>query len=129
MRFLAALRAIYSKILIPYAGYTLVAVSPQSKDKALQMRTENNLANLVQLQDVSNEFARRLGLVFDLGPQVTTLYKQFGITTQSFFNHDGPFEIPIPATFVINKEGVVTYTFADADYAKRAEPSAVIAAL
>ena len=37
--------------------------------------------------------------------------------------------LPIPATFVLNRQGIVTWRFVDVDYRKRAEPNEVVAAL
>lgn len=106
-----------------------MAISPQTKEKALVMRQESQLTNLVQLRDENNNYARKLGLVFDLGPAVGEVYAKLGISSQAFFGHNGAFEVPVPATIVVNKQGVITYVFAHADYTKRAEPNAVIAAI
>jgi len=35
-------------------------------------------------------------------------------------------ELPIPATYVVDSEGVVQYRFADADHTKRAEPEKIL---
>ncbi|WP_145094820.1 hypothetical protein [Rosistilla carotiformis] len=37
--------------------------------------------------------------------------------------------LPIPATFVLNRNGVVTWRFVNLEYRQRAEPDDVIAAL
>jgi peroxiredoxin len=37
--------------------------------------------------------------------------------------------LPIPATFVINREGKVTWRFVDVDYRTRSEPDDIINAL
>ncbi len=34
--------------------------------------------------------------------------------------------MPIPATYVVDEHGVITYAFLDTDYTKRAEPTEVI---
>lgn len=38
-------------------------------------------------------------------------------------------ELPVPGTFVINRQGVVRAMHADTDYKKRMEPAAIIEAL
>ena len=38
-------------------------------------------------------------------------------------------ELPLGATYIIDRDGVIRYAFVDADYRKRAEPSDVIVAL
>ena len=37
--------------------------------------------------------------------------------------------LPLPATFVLNREGVVTWSFVNVDYRQRAEPDEIVAAL
>ena len=44
-------------------------------------------------------------------------------------NGDDSGELPLGATYVVDRKGVIRYAFIDADYRKRAEPSAVLAAL
>ena len=45
------------------------------------------------------------------------------------YNGDSSFELPLPATYVIDPGGVIRYAFVDPDYRRRAEPTAVLAAL
>jgi hypothetical protein len=37
--------------------------------------------------------------------------------------------LPVPATFVIDRHGVIRVAFADTDYRKRPEPAAILGAL
>ncbi len=37
--------------------------------------------------------------------------------------------LPIPATFVLNKEGIVTWSYVNVDYRTRSEPNDIIEAL
>ena len=37
--------------------------------------------------------------------------------------------LPVPATYVIDRNGIVRFAFADTDYRKRAEPAAIVEAL
>ena len=45
------------------------------------------------------------------------------------FNGDDSFELPMPATYVVDRAGVIRAALADADYVKRMEPSDILAAL
>ena len=38
-------------------------------------------------------------------------------------------QLPIPATYVVNQAGVITYHYVDADYKNRADSEAIIEAL
>ncbi|MDP1661587.1 MAG: AhpC/TSA family protein, partial [Phycisphaerales bacterium] len=44
-------------------------------------------------------------------------------------NASGTWELPAPATFVIDKRGIIRWAFADWDYKKRANPDDVIGAV
>jgi peroxiredoxin len=37
--------------------------------------------------------------------------------------------LPVPATYVIDRDGVVRFVFADTNYPQRVEPEAIVAAL
>jgi peroxiredoxin len=45
------------------------------------------------------------------------------------FNADGSRMLPLPATYVIDRDGKIVYAFVETDYTKRAEPSDILAAL
>lgn len=109
------------------AGATLVAVSPQTPDHSLTTAEKLELTFPV-LSDVGNTVARSYGLVFSLPEDLREVYAGFGLDLPAA-NGDRTFELPLPATFVIGTDGVVSWRFADADYTKRAEPDDVVAAL
>jgi len=77
---------------------------------------------------VGNRVAEAYGLVFVLSEKLRPLYNQFGIDLPAS-NGDESFSLPIPATYVITRDGTVAYHFADADYTKRLEPDEIVAAL
>jgi len=43
-----------------------------------------------------------------------------------FVNGDGSWELPIPATFIIERDGSVLYVSANEDYMERPEPEAIV---
>ncbi len=107
-------------------GATLVAISPELPDNALSTQEKQELEYVV-LTDASNAVAKDYGVVFDLTPDVHTTYnKLFDFDT---WNGQSSGELPLAATYVIDRGGTIRYAFLDADYRARAEPSDVIAAL
>jgi len=108
-------------------GASLVAISPQTPDNSLSTAEKNELKFQV-LSDVGNKVANQFGLVFKVPSELQEIYNNFGITLPKF-NGDESWELPMPGTYVIDKDGTVSYAFADADYTKRAEPDEVIAKL
>lgn len=108
-------------------GASFVAISPQTPDHSLSTAEKYELQFKV-LSDVGNKVADKFGLVFKLPDELQELYNKFGIVLPKF-NGDESWELPMPGTYVIDKDGTVSYAFADADYTKRAEPDEVIAKL
>lgn len=112
---------------IEASGGQLVAISPQLPDQSLSASEANEISFEV-LSDVGNHTAREYGLVFTLKEELRPIYKKWGADIASV-NGDDSFELPIPATFVINSNGIITYSFVDADYTNRLEPAKIIEAL
>ncbi|WP_165743034.1 peroxiredoxin-like family protein [Pseudoalteromonas sp. Z9A6] len=105
----------------------LVAISPQLPDETLSTAQKNDLEFDV-LCDVSNKVAEQFGLLFTLDERIQALYTQFGIDFEHYYG-DKSFKLPLPATYVINQEGVITYAFLSEDYTLRAEPIDAMTAL
>ena len=104
-----------------------MAISPQTPDNSLSTAEKNELEFDV-LSDVGNKTADEFGLVFTLADELHDLYRSFGLDIPKF-NGDDSWELPLPGTYVVDKDGTVKYAFANADYTKRAEPEDVISAL
>ncbi|MGK7946081.1 MAG: peroxiredoxin-like family protein [Microcystaceae cyanobacterium] len=108
-------------------GATLVAISPETPDNSLST-TEKNELTFEVLSDVGNEYAKTLGLVFTLPDALRPIYQNFGIDIQSY-NGDDSFEVPIPATYVVTKDGKVVQAYIEPDYTKRLDPDSIITTL
>jgi peroxiredoxin len=109
-------------------GGALVAVSPMLPDGSLTMAEQDELAFDV-LSDVGNGVARSYGLVFRLAPAVQELYAgPWGIRLPEH-NGDESWELPVPGTFVIGRDGVVALAYVEPDHTRRLEPAAILGAL
>ena len=108
------------------AGATLMALTPEVPDKSLSTSEKNELEFTV-LSDVNNVIGKEYGVVFELTTDVAASYeKGFGL---SKFNGNNDNELPLAATYVIDKNGIIKYAFLDADYRKRAEPDELLKVL
>jgi peroxiredoxin len=106
------------------AGGQLVAISPQLPDKSVDQISNSKLTFEV-LSDVGNNLARQCGLVFTLPEALRPIYESWEIDIPDH-NGDHSFELPIPATYIIDTNGKVRYAFADMDYTRRLEPNIII---
>ena len=104
------------------AGANLLALTPEVPDKSMTTIEKNKLAFEV-LSDKGNTIGKEWGVVFKLTPEVAASYeKSFGL---SAYNGNTAAELPLAATYIIEKNGIVSYAFLDADYRNRAEPAAL----
>ncbi len=122
---LAALLAIHDDIRA--LGASLVAVNPQSPDDSLTL-AERLALDFEVLTDTEQAVADAYRIRFELTGSLRDLYEQFGMSLPDQ-NADGSWRLPVPATFVLDREGVVRARHVDADYRTRMEPAAVLEAL
>ncbi|UKY51632.1 peroxiredoxin-like family protein [Streptomyces inhibens] len=123
-----ALRALQEQTdAIAAHGAQLVAVSPQIPDESLTLAEKHALTFPV-LSDLGCDTAKQYGLSFDLPDDLAAVYDSFGFDLQRV-NGGHPRTLPLPATYVIDRDATIRWAFIDTDYTTRAEPSDVLAAL
>jgi peroxiredoxin len=77
------------------------------------------------LIDRGNSVARQYGLVHGFPAELRELYLQFGIDLAAH-NEDDSWTLPLPATFVIDRHGIIQSADVRVDYRNRAEPAQTI---
>ena len=107
---------------------TLVAISPQLPDNSLTM-AEKNALEFEVLSDSGNAVARDYGIVWRYSDELRQVYRQVFKIALPEFNGSDSWELPIPATLVIGRDGIISYAFVDPDYTRRAEPEEIRSAL
>lgn len=112
---------------IESAGGTLVAISPQTVKQAYFMHDQHKL-RFPLLVDAGNKVAREFGLVYRVPREQEAVYRR-AFVNLPFANGDESWELPIPASYVIERNGTVLFASANADYTERAEPGEMLAAL
>jgi peroxiredoxin len=113
---------------IQAAGASLVAVSPEQPDQSLSTQQKNELTFEV-LSDLNNVVAKQFGLVFQLPEEVQGIYQNLGIDLNQANGPDSQQELPVPATYIIQPDGNISFAFVNADYQERLEPAELISAL
>ncbi|MBS0243328.1 MAG: AhpC/TSA family protein [Proteobacteria bacterium] len=119
----------YQKLLpdIERLGARLVAITPETPDNALSTSEKNDLAFTV-LSDDHGRLADALGIRFELSDAVKAYFVKAGHDLPAR-NGDDRWSLPMPATYVVEQGGRIALAHVDPDYRRRAEPSAVMAAL
>lgn len=109
-------------------GAELVAISPELPDYSLPLIEREQLSFPV-LSDLGNEVAAQCGIAFELEGELRRISLEvFGVDLPSF-NGDASWRLPVPATFVVGRDGRVVLAFVDGEMRHRAEPTAILAAL
>jgi peroxiredoxin len=106
---------------------TLIGISPETPDVAQQTVSQHHLPFAV-LSDVGNEVIKSFGLVNVVYEEMRPLYLEWGLDIPAH-NGDDSWEIPIPATYVIDTQGVIRAAYVNKDYTQRMEPADIIVAL
>jgi peroxiredoxin len=112
---------------IEHTGATLAAVSPQTTKQSFFMRDQHQL-RFPLLSDAGNQVARRLGLTYRV-PEAQKAVYQRSFVNLPFINGEDSWELPIPATYVIDRDRTVLYAWAQEDYTERPEPEDILRVL
>ena len=109
---------------ITAAGATLVSISPQTLDNS-QKTTEKLELTFPMLSDQSNRLGKAIGIVYKFPEDLKQIYSGAGLKVPKA-NGEETWELPIPATFIVDREGVVKWVHLDPNYTKRPEPSELV---
>jgi len=123
------LRALQARLAdIHTLGAQLVAISPQVPDGSLTKDEMQDLEFLV-LSDQDAKVASQYGVAWQV-PEFLSEHMRVDrkLDLEAINNGNGNV-LPIPATFVIGQDGVVTWRYVDVDYRTRSEPEDIIQAL
>ncbi len=112
---------------IAAAGAALIAISPQTEKQAYFMHDQHKLA-FPLLVDAHNDIARQFGLVYRVPEEQQAIYRRTFVNLP-FVNGDDSWELPIPGTYVIDRDGTILFASANEDYTQRPEPLEILAQL
>jgi peroxiredoxin len=109
---------------IEAAGATFVAISPQTVKQSYFMHDQHKLC-FPLLSDAGNQVARQFGLTYRVPDYQQALYKRTFVNLP-LPNGDESWEMPIPATYILDRDGTVLFASANEDYSERPEPADIL---
>lgn len=112
---------------IERSGGKLVAISPQTVKQSYFMRDQHEL-RFPLLSDSGNNVARQFGLAYPIPEEQKSVYQR-AFVNLPLVNGDQSWELPIPATYIADRDGTVLYATANEDYTERPEPAEIIETL
>jgi len=108
-------------------GASVVAITPESPSNVVDTIANNGI-EIPIITDHNNVLAEQYGLKFTV-PEITKkLHESVGVLLPDV-NDEESWALPVPGTFIINKEGIIIWSHCEAFYVKRAEPKEIIDAL
>jgi peroxiredoxin len=107
---------------------SLIAISPEKPDNSLSMKEKLELPYPV-LTDSNGEVMRNYRVSWKLPEEIKENYIKHLNRDYTLVNAGAGWELPVPATFVLDRTGKVTYKYVNADYTKRLEPTKILEVL
>jgi peroxiredoxin len=111
---------------IKAAGGQVAAIVPDRQLYANQIREEAE-GQFPILVDMDNGYAMSLNLVFWVGDEMRRFMTEAGVNLAEYQGNES-WMVPIPATFVVGRDGVIKDRFVDPDYRKRMTVETMLAA-
>jgi peroxiredoxin len=113
---------------IRQAGASLVTVTPQSLTYTLSFQEKAALEFDV-LSDVDQSVMRAYRVQFAMPEKVKDIYLGVFALDLGEQNTDGSWNLPVPGTFIIDRQGIIRKRHVTADFTRRMEPDDVLEAL
>jgi len=106
---------------------TILALSPELPEYSNKLIVDKGLGFEI-VRDEGNALAEQFGLRQQLPEDLREVYLHFGIDLPGA-NGEDSWTLPMPARYVIDTGGTIRDAHVHADYTRRPEPEATLAAL
>ena len=109
-------------------GATLVAITPESSE-GIQKTREKTGASFPIISDTDMKLSKAYQVNYEVDEKTRNRYKSFGTDLSVINQQKGSVYLPVPAVYVINRDGSIVYRFFDADYKKRPSVKQILSEL
>ena len=107
---------------------TVITVTPEKQDN-IAKTIKKTKASYPVLFDEGLKIMNHYKVSYAVDDNTIEKYKKYGINFSEANGSENGANLPIPAVYVINKEGIIVYRFFDADYSKRPSVKEILAHL
>lgn len=108
-------------------GATIIAISPE-KAENIDKTIQKTKASYSVLHDENLKIMKSYDVSFQVDSMTVKKYKGYGIDFNNVNGENGA-NLPVPAIYIIDKSGKITYRYFDADYRKRPTVKELLAKL
>jgi peroxiredoxin len=113
---------------IAAAGASLVAISPEKPDDTVSTAEKNALTYPV-LSDVGQKVGKAFGLVYSFTDELRAVYDGFKLDIPGRNGSPDDWSLPLSATYVVGKDGIILFADTSVDYRRRTDPMDVLQVL
>ena len=114
--------------LITEKGASVVAVTPEASE-GISQTIEKTKAVFPIVHDEEMKIAKAYKVAYEVDDRTAGRYKSFGTDLLSINQQKLKPSLPVPAVYIVNKEGSVTYRYFNEDYKKRPSVKDILAEL
>lgn len=108
-------------------GATVLAITPETAEN-VQKTVEKTKASFPIIEDMNLAIMKSYKVNFAVDENTIAKYKTYGIDFDKA-NGDKGANLPVPATYIISKDGKIKNSFFNTDYRKRASVKDILAYL
>lgn len=105
-------------------GAAVLAITPETEEN-VKKTVEKTKSSFPILEDEGMAIMKMYKVNFAVDENTITKYKGYGIDFDKANGGNGA-NLPVPATYIIGKDGIVKYVFFNTDYRKRASVQDII---
>jgi peroxiredoxin len=111
---------------IQVLGALVFFIGPETRDNALKLMDKQK-ATIPLLYDLDGSVMEAYKIAFTIPEYLQSGYQMFAGFPDA--NANTGWRLPVPATFVIDQQGVIRGRYVNADYTYRMEPAEILSAL
>ena len=111
--------------VIKSKGAILIAVTPE-KPEFISKTIEKTKASYPLLYDKEMKIMKAYAVAFEVDERTVSRYKNADIDLATANGQKDKVYLPIPAIYIINKEGSIVYRYFESDYRKRASVQEIL---
>ncbi|MFK8011386.1 MAG: peroxiredoxin-like family protein [Marinicellaceae bacterium] len=111
-------------------GFDVYFISPDKPDQLIESLKDQDLKkeiNYTLLSDPKMQVAQDLGIAFKVDDETVEKYKKWGIDLEKASGYDHHY-LPVPATYLVGKNGVIQFQYVNPDYSVRLDPEILVTA-
>ena len=103
-------------------GAEVFLIGPETRENALKLMDKQH-ATIPLLYDLDGSVMESYKIAFTVPDYLKPGYQMFGLPGA---NPGTSWQLPVPATFIVDQQGIIRGRYVNADYTRRMEPDDIL---